>query len=288
MAPLDHEAARQGMLRAMGGSLDAYKARLAPLFARLDAVLPGPRPETCREAGLAEGCHLIDLPWEIDDRKDKGRNIGLKGPLDLASTIVETFRLEYMEGMAPEEVGWGRVAAAEVRDLMALRMAKYDAVEHVPYIARRGGSFLLQQIVAALNEGVDAAAAGAGPPPARLTLLVGHDTNIAHMRAVMEVTWTIPGTQPNDSSPTGALLFERLRDPASGKRYVRTSFVAPTADQVRSLAPLIGEAGPGESPLDLPGCTDRRGPGTCELSQFTALVAARLDPTAIGSPDYTP
>ncbi|WP_455184641.1 histidine-type phosphatase [Azospirillum palustre] len=290
LSPLDPASARAGVLEAMGGSIDAYKAKLAPLFARLDAVLPGPRPETCRKAGLAEGCHLIDLPWAIDQGKDKGRNIGLDGPLDLASTIAETFRLEYMEGMAADRVGWGRVGADEVRDLMALRMAKYDVIEHVPYIARRGVSFLLQQIVAAMNDGAgpqSPAAGSGGPPPAKLTLLVGHDTNIGHMRAVMQVGWALEGSQPNDSSPTGAMLFERLKDGASGKRYVRLSFAAPTADQVRGLTPLTGDAGPRVAALELPGCTDRLGPGTCELSQFTALVSQRLDPTAVGKPDYS-
>ena len=128
----------------------------------------------------------------------------------------------------------------------------------------------------------------AGPPPAKLTLLVGHDTNIGHMRAVMQVGWALEGSQPNDASPTGALLFERLRDPANGKRYVRLSYVAPTADQVRTLAPLTGDGGPMLATLDLPGCTDSHGAGTCELSQFTALVGQRLDPSAVGKPDYTP
>lgn len=284
LAPLDLDTAKTGMLVAMGGSLDAYKARLAPLFARLDPVLPGPRPETCRQAGLGEACRLIDLPWSIDDAKDKGRNVGMDGPLDLASTIAETFRLEYMEGMPDDQVGWGRVGTAEVRDIMALRMAKYDVVEHVPYIARRGASFLLQQILTVLNQGVGPEMAG--PPPAKLTFLVGHDTNIGQMRAVLDVRWALDGFQPNDSSPTGALLFERLRDPVVGKRYVRLSYVAPTADQVRRLTPLTGDAGPMTATLDLPGCTDTHGPGTCELSQFTRLIGERLDPTATGTPAY--
>ena len=145
LSPLDPIAAKAAVLEAMGGSIDTYKVKLTPLFARLDAVLPGPRPETCRKAGLNEGCHLIDLPWSIDGGKDKGRNIGLDGPLDLSSSIAETFRLEYMEGMAEDQVGWGKVKAAEVRDLMALRMAKYDVIEHVPYIARRGASYQLSR-----------------------------------------------------------------------------------------------------------------------------------------------
>ena len=205
VAPLDPEAAKTAVLAAMGGSFEAAKQRLSSDFDRLAAVLHGPRPETCAKDGLGSSCRLIDLPWSISIDSAKGHSLSLKGPLQMASAVAEIIRLEYAQGMSADQVGWGRVAGAEgVKSLLALHKALYDVSLRVPPIAQRGASQILNQIALALEQGTGAEPAG-GPPPAKLVLFVGHDTNMAHMQATLGVNWMLPGYPENDTVPSGAL-----------------------------------------------------------------------------------
>jgi 4-phytase/acid phosphatase len=169
-----------------------------------------------------------------------------------------------------------------VRTLLALHKAQYDVTLRTPYIARRYASQLLSQIAAALAEGTDLARADAsGPPPAKLTLIVGHDTNIATMQAALGVGWSLKGYPENDTPPGGALVFERLRDTATGERYVRLAYTAQTMDQIRNLTPPGREASPERAVLALPGCPPAIVPNTCHLKDFVGIVQAHIDPTAL-------
>ncbi|MET0744598.1 MAG: hypothetical protein ABWY78_14600, partial [Microvirga sp.] len=89
----------------------------------------------------------------------------------------------------------------------------------------------------------------------------------------------------NDTPPAGAYLFERLRDPATGARSVRLSYVAQTLDQIRSLAPLAnGSAGPETAALTLPGCPP--GPEACSLDIFTAALQRTIDTRMLAPVSY--
>jgi len=52
---------------------------------------------------------------------------------------------------------------------------------------------------------------------ARLSILVGHDTNVTALAAALRVDLKAPGYATNDVPPGGALLLERLRDAGSGR-----------------------------------------------------------------------
>jgi 4-phytase/acid phosphatase len=112
VAPLDEGVAKAGVLAAMGGSLEAAKARYASDFANLAKVLHGPDRETCAKDGRGKACRLIDLTWGLDTDKAKGRDLSLKGPLQLASTVAEVIRLEYSGGAARAS---GRLGPGEER-----------------------------------------------------------------------------------------------------------------------------------------------------------------------------
>ncbi|MCB5173768.1 histidine-type phosphatase [Microvirga lenta] len=283
VAPLDEEVAKAGVLEAMGGSLQAAKTRYAADFASLAQVLHGPDRETCAKEGLGKVCKLIDLPWGIDTDKSKGRDLSLKGPLQMASTVAEVIRLEYSGGLPEAQVGWGRVKnAGDVKTLLSLHKAQYDVTLRTPYIAKRNASQLLHQIAVALQQGTDLpGATEAGPPPSKLLLLVGHDTNIATMQATLGVSWTLSGYPENDTPPAGALIFERLRDTQTGDRYVRLVYTAQTMDQIRRLTPPSTGAMPERAVLALPGCAPAPVPETCRLSDFVQTVQSRIDPTAL-------
>jgi len=286
IAKVNQTAARQEIMRALGGSIATGKARYSNDFARLAKILHGPTPAACAKAKLRAGCSLIDLPWEIA-AVSNDRSVTLKGPLNWASTVGEVIRMEYANAFPLAHVAWGRVDnAEEVSSALTLHKAYYDATLRVPAIARPNASQILNQISLALREGSAMAEPG-GPPSAKLVLLVGHDTNIATMQAAMGVKWSLPGYPENDTPPGGAFLFERLRDTATGAVSVRLSFLAQSLDQMRNLTPLTGTAaGPEIAILTLPGCPPA--PAACSLETFSAGLEASIDQAALGPISYRP
>ena len=47
-----------------------------------------------------------------------------------------------------------------------------------------------------------------GSPDDKVAFLVGHDTNIANVAALLDAHWLISGYQRDDAAPGGALVFE--------------------------------------------------------------------------------
>ena len=76
----------------------------------------------------------------------------------------------------------------------------------------------------------------------------------------------------------GTLAFERLINPADGKRYVRTVLYYQTLQQMRSNAPLDLAHPPGKLVVKMPGCDKGEIDGACPLpivrKRFEAAFAA--------------
>jgi 4-phytase / acid phosphatase len=115
----------------------------------------------------------------------------------------------------------------------------------------------------------------------RLGLLVGHDTNIATVSRLLNVGWQIPGFQPNEASPGGALAFELLREVRSGRRYVRLAYYAQTLDQMRKVQVLDFEHPPGMMAVDLPACAGDAHEKACPLERFVAIANEAIDPGCV-------
>jgi 4-phytase/acid phosphatase len=207
---------------------------------------------------LTEPSTLIAAPH---DRPD------LEGPIDIASTASQTFLLEYLEGMPMKDVGWGRVTRAEIERLLRFHPLKFKYSNRADYVARAAGAPLAAEIVAALT-----AADGA-----KLTLLAGHDTNIADLGGFLDVHWRVPSYPADDVPPGSALGFELLRD-AKGAGYVRAFYRAQTMDQLRYQRPLTGREKPFRRYLPIPGCGAFAAARACTLEAFQALVARRSLP----------
>lgn len=262
LGAVDREQAEHAMLAAMGGSPQQAQARYATAVQQMQQVVGV--PATCARD---KGCAFSQLPWGL---KAKGAEVKLSGPLSVGASMAETFRMEYAEGLPLDQVAFGQGrTAAQVAGLMELRSAKYALTQHVPYIARRGASQLLHQVLLALDN-TDRTVAG-GPPPAAWLAYVGHDGNIAQLRTLLGFDWKIAEYPANDAAPGGTLLFERWLDPRSGQRFVSLAYVAQSLDQLRQLshaAPyrvqFIGADGKALMPL----------------AAFEQTMAARLDISA--------
>ena len=258
---LDPEQALKAVqaLAPAGGMEAEVKAR-APLFALLNRALGCCTEDSCKAQGKDKACDISQMPAGIvgndDDRPDVGN------PFGLASTVSQTFLLEYLEGMPMEDVAWGRLSRDEIETLLEFHSIKFYYEGRAPYVAAHAASPLASRMLGALEQG-----------PA-LTVLVGHDTNIADLGGMLDLHWTVPGYPRDDPPPGGALGFELLAND-QGKQFVRAFYRSQTMEQVRELQSLSDANAPAYEYLTIPGCEPE-----CSLEQFSQLVQGKLVPVA--------
>ena len=244
-ATIDADAANAAVKAAIGpGGLAALDRQYAPLLKRLDTILCGkPRP----------GCGVGDAPTTLTPATATSRP-KLDGALDTASTAAQILLLEYADGKAPAQVGWGRATAADVTALSAFHALEFRLLARPLPVARANMALLNRRIDAALN----------APDGASVTMISGHDTQVANFGGLIGGHWRVPGFAGDDPAPGGAIVIERLRD-AQGAAFVRVKYRAQPLGRLRG-----GGTGALEQPMTVAGC------GTlCPAERFAALLRAQ-------------
>jgi 4-phytase / acid phosphatase len=226
------------------GGIDAQAKALEAEFRLLD-----------RATGVA-------VPRASTLKAAPGDKPDLKGGLSFGSTASQTILLEYLEGMPMAKVGWGRASKADIARMLRFHPIKFRYETRPAYVAQRLAAPLVTRMIDALE--------GKG---GRLTLLFGHDTNIAALGGFYDLHWTMADYPRDDIAPGGAVGFELLRDKA-GHRFVRAFAQAQYMDQVRNLTTLGKANRPGRTTLAIPGCGDER--TACPLETFVRLTRQRL------------
>lgn len=272
---IDSARARQAVLHRAGGNFAAMQSRYRSEIAAIQSVLKCCGPPVCRAAGVAGSCGLGDLATTVVGSNDGG-SVRLSGPIAIGSTAAEVFLLQYAQGFPDDQVAWGRASTPEaLRPLLRLHTLQFDLIQRPPYLAARQGSALVQRVLTTMRRDVDGGGrVDRGPPAGRkLTLLVGHDTNLANVAGMLGISWSLPSSIPNETPPAGALHFDLLRDRHTGAHAVRVKYIAQTLDQMRRAAPL-DRANPPEEATAAIGCaTD----GVCPWTAFETLANGAID-----------
>ena len=284
MAHLDPALAIAAIGGRIGGDPNQIAEAYRPQLTALDKILAGcgnvPTTNTARIS-------LFDIPATLEAGKgDYGAE--LRGPLATASTLSENLLLEYTQGMSGNDLGWGCLDEAALREAMQLHAAEEDIADRTPLIARMHASNLLDKIGKALAQSAAGKpeAGAPGKPDDKVLLLVGHDTNIATVSGLLGLDWIIDGRR-NDTPPGGALVFELWR--AGGGSYsVRVYYTAQTLNQMREATALSVANPPASAPVFVPGCGsaagDRRGESACSLNDFEAVLRHAVDPALLNAP----
>lgn len=232
------------------GGIAVEVKQLAPELTEVSSIL-GCVPPACN---LMAGSSIKEHPHGRPD---------VEGPLDAASTAGETFLLEYLEGMPKDQVAWGLANRNQISRLLVFNSVKFKYADRPRFIAAASAGPLAKAIVQALTS---------GPP---VTLLAGHDTNIADLGGLLNAHWRVAG-YPADAIPPGSAFgFELLSD-RRGRQFVRPFFRAQTMKQLRNLEPLSAANPPYRQLVHIPGCSSAAVPSGCELGTFTRLVAQRM------------
>jgi 4-phytase/acid phosphatase len=233
--------------RVPAGGLQAEVQANAPLFALLNQAL-GCTPKAA--------CDLSQRPAGL--QRNEGDRPDVGDPFGAASTISQTFLLEYLEGMPMKDVAWGRLSREQIGELLQFHVIKFNYQGRAPYVAARAASPLARRMLEAVEHGP------------KLTVLVGHDTNIADLGGMLDLHWQVTDYPRDDPPPGGAIGFEVVADDA-GRQFVRAFYRAQTMDQVRKLQPLNEHDAPDYDYLKIPGCAE-----LCPVADFSKLVRSKL------------
>ena len=221
---------------------------------------------------------LIDLPEEISVTAT-GKGLQINEQLSLASTLSENLLLEYTEGIQGKDLGWGRLDADNLFHILELHAVSSDLTRRTLYLARAKGSNLLDHILLSMEQAATGKAmpGALGPPGAAVLILVGHDTNLSHLSGMLGLSWHLPGYQPEDTPPGGALVFSLWQQPKTGQYFVRTQYLAQTLQQMRSATALTLAAPPANEDVAVAGCESATGSFGCPWETFEKSLQRAVD-----------
>jgi 4-phytase/acid phosphatase len=116
-----------------------------------------------------------------------------------------------------------------------------------------------------------------GSPGAAVLILSGHDTNLSNLSGMLGLSWHLPGYQPDDTPPGGALIFSLWQQPGTAKFFVRTQYLAQTLPQMRSATPLTLAAPPAKEEVTVPGCESATESNGCSWETFEKILQKAID-----------
>lgn len=239
----DAVKAVDSILRYTGGA-EALTARHRSGLALLETVLACP----------IAPCSPTE-PSAITASTD-GHGIDLKGPIRAASGTAQVLMLQYLEGLPMAQVGWGRASPTGLTRLGAVHGALFDVFSRPPYMA----AFQMAPTVDRITQDLIDDNAPA------FDLLVGHDTNVAALAAVLGVPVRAPGFAENDPAPGGGIAIALVRT-ADGSKAVRLWYRSQSAADIRTARDRAAWI-----PLRLQGC-DEGDEHRCSLPRFLRRLA---------------
>ncbi|MFN3677037.1 MAG: histidine-type phosphatase [Sphingomonas pseudosanguinis] len=231
------------------GGMDALVARHRPALRLLDSVLG---------CGDAKGCDPAG-PARLTPSAD-GHGINLSGPIRTASGTAQVLLLQYAEGLSPS-VGGVPVDGAMLARLGGIHAALFDVYSRSPYMAAHQSAAFGRHMLDALT----------APQGARVDMLVGHDTNVTALAALLGFDLVAPGYATNDAAPGGAILIQRWHD-RRGRAFVTLAYRTQSPEQIRAHAANVSVKS-----VQVRGCPVA---APCPLDRFVTLMRERLAPLA--------
>lgn len=248
----DDAAFRTRAVSAMQQALAA--SDLAPALSVVEAITRYPQSAACKGHS---GCHLMLADTTFN--AEPGKEPRASGSLALASGLVDALLMEHYQGSSTSREGWGRLnTEGQWQALAQIRNRYQDILFGTPEVARDVAGPLLARVDALLED----------PASPKVSLLVGHDSNIGSVLAALGISdYSLPGQY--EKTPIGGLLqFERWRDRHSGEERIRLAYVYPTTAQLRDALPLTNAQPPGRVALRVPGCAAQG----CTVAEFQRLL----------------
>ena len=282
IAKPDRALAAASISGRIGANPNALTGVYRQAFGTLREVLFGCAPDaTCPEEQKPGKRSVMNQPSSVE-AGEGDHAADLRGPLRIGSTLSEDFLLEYVNGMDGKDLGWGRLDAGKLLEILKLHAAYADLARQTPYVARLQSSNLLSHVLRSMEQAVRDSSVpdSLGEVGDRVLIVVGHDTNISNIAGLLGISWLLDGYPPDDTPPGGALVFE-LWQQARGEMAVSTYYLAQSTDQMRRLVPLTPDSPPLKSPIFVPGCSTADQKMSCPWKAFQRTIERAIDPTFV-------
>ena len=253
------------------GGFAKLNERLAKNYQILETVLDYDHSATEKE----KQCDLEKMPNSLTFAQNK--EPGTKGPLRNGTGAADSFILQYYEGYPANEVAWGKIETPEQwQAIVDLKNIYTDVLFTAPVLAKEAASPLLAFIQNSFADHGYQHPLIKDAQKAKFTLLVGHDSNVASLLALLQ---TAPYQLPEQYEKTpisGKVLFEQWRD-KDGKALLKIEYIYQTTPQLREDSELSLKNPPQHVTLKLEGCpTDAN--GFCPMDDFNRVADAALKP----------
>ena len=254
------------------GGFAKLNERLAKNYQILETVLDYDHSATCEKE---KQCDLEKMPNSLTFAQNK--EPGTKGPLRNGTGAADSFILQYYEGYPANEVAWGKIETPEQwQAIVDLKNIYTDVLFTAPVLAKEAASPLLAFIQNSFADHGYQHPLIKDAQKAKITLLVGHDSNVASLLALLQ---TAPYQLPEQYEKTpisGKVLFEQWRD-KDGKALLKIEYIYQTTPQLREDSELSLKNPPQHVTLKLEGCpTDAN--GFCPMDDFNRVADAALKP----------
>ncbi|WP_374255683.1 bifunctional glucose-1-phosphatase/inositol phosphatase [Yokenella regensburgei] len=257
----DTAAFRETAVKAMEN--ERQKMHLADSYKLLEQMTRFSDSPSCKEKKV---CSLADGKdtFSADYQKEPG----VDGPLKVGNSLVDAFTLQYYEGFPQDKVAWGEIKSEKQwRVLSELKNGYQDSLFTSPEVARN--------VAAPLVKYIDNVLVGDAGKSAKITVLVGHDSNIASLLRALDFNdYQLPN-QYERTPIGGKILFQRWHDSNANRDLMKIEYVYQSTNQLRNADVLSLQAPPQRVTLSLKGCPVDAN-GFCPMDKFNEVMAQSL------------
>lgn len=206
------------------------------------------------------------LPFEIISRITihLSHVPSVSGPLKVGNSLVDAFTLQYYEGFPMDQVAWGEIKSDQQwKVLSKLKNGYQDSLFTSPEVARNVAKPLVSYIDKALVTDRTSAP--------KITVLVGHDSNIASLLTALDFKPYQLHDQ-NERTPIGGkIVFQRWHDSKANRDLMKIEYVYQSAEQLRNADALTLQAPAQRVTLELSGCPIDAN-GFCPMDKFDSVL----------------
>lgn len=235
------------------------KLQLTDSYQLLEKIVNYKDSPACKEK---QQCSLVDGKNTFSAKYQQ--EPGVSGPLKVGNSLVDAFTLQYYEGFPMDQVAWGEIKSDQQwKVLSKLKNGYQDSLFTSPEVARNVAKPLVSYIDKALV--TDRANAP------KITVLVGHDSNIASLLTALDFKPYQLHDQ-NERTPIGGkIVFQRWHDSKANRDLMKIEYVYQSSEQLRNADALTLQSPAQRVTLELTGCPIDAN-GFCPMDKFDNVL----------------
>ena len=234
--------------------------QLGESYKLLEAITDYRNSPSCKQkqqCSLSEGKDTFSAKYQQEP--------GVSGPLQVVTSRVDAFTLQYYEGFPKDQVAWGEIKTDKQWQVLSkLKNGYQDSLFTSPEVARNVAKPLVKYI--------DNALVGDAAKAAKVTLLVGHDSNIASLLTALDFKPYQLHNQYERTPIGGKLVFQRWHDNGGNRDLMKIEYVYQSTEQLRNADALTLQSPPQRVTLALNGCPVDDN-GFCPMDTFKKVMA---------------